>query len=86
MTGDVQNGRVTTAQFYEQQLKTQEQLTEMERRIMVEIKPLSKMCLQVETNTKEIDTLRKRSNVIDGINALVAVVSASIAAFFGRAP
>ena len=88
MSGDdtVSNGRVTTAQFYEQQLQTQEQLAEMERRILSELKPLSMLLPKVERNEKEIENLRNRSNVIDGVNALLALILATIAAALGKAP
>ena len=93
----VSNGRVTTAQFYEQQIKTQAQLTEMEknyhiqladmeRRILSELKPLSMLLPKVERNEKEIEALRNRSNVIDGINALLALILATVAAAFGKEP
>ena len=88
MSGDelVSNGRVTIAQFYEQQLQTQEQLAEMERRILSELKPLSMLLPKVERNEKEIENLRNRSNVIDGVNALLALILATIAAALGKAP
>jgi hypothetical protein len=42
---------------------------------------------QVETNKAEIDKLRTRSNIIDGINAFIAFIGAVIAAVIGsRAP
>ena len=93
----VSNGRVTTAQFYEQQIKTQAQLTEMEknyhmqladmeRRILSELKPLSMLLPKVERNEEEIKALRNRSNAIDGVNAFFALVLAAVAAFLGKEP
>lgn len=75
MTGDTSNNMVRIRE-----------LNEMERRIMAELKPLSAMIPKVERNEEEIEKLRNRSNVIDGINALVALVAAGIAAAFGKAP
>jgi len=68
------NSRVTTAQFYEKLMENNDRMDDMERRIMKELKPLATLCKQVEINTKEIDMLRKRSNLFDGvITALTAI-------------
>ena len=76
MTGDnTSNNRVTIRE-----------LQETERRIMTELKPLSAMIHRVERNEKEIEALRNRSNVIDGINALLALILATVAAAFGKEP
>lgn len=66
------NNRVTTQQFYEAQLETNEKIVEMERRIMAELKGVP---TQVETNKDEIDKLRKRSNIWDGVNSLGVFVT-----------
>ena len=66
------NNRVTTQQFYEAQLETNEKIVEMERRIMAE---LNGVPTQVETNKDEIDKLRKRSNIWDGVNSLGVFVT-----------
>lgn len=80
------NGRVTTAQHYEAIINVKDELKDTERRILAEIKPLVAMCYQVDTNKNEIDKLRTRSNIIDAINGLFAIVVASVAAAFGKAP
>ena len=86
MTGDTPNGRVTNVQLYEIQLQLIERIAETERRIMAELKPLSVIAPRVERNEEEIDKLRNRSNVIDGLNAFMTIVAATIAAALGRAP
>ena len=80
------NNRVTTREFYEAQIETQKQITEMERRIMEKLEPFSKYFNQVDTNKEEIKNLRSRSNIIDGVNAVIAIVAATIAAAIGKAP
>ena len=80
---DTPNNRVTTQQFYEAQLETNKKIaaldksqsnerTEMERRIMDELKGVP---TQVNTNKDEIDKLRKRSNLWDGVNSLGVFVT-----------
>jgi hypothetical protein len=82
MAGGEPNNRVTTAQFYEAQLKTNkaisdlkdsqnDNMAELERRIMEELKGIP---VKVETNTKEIDRLRKRSDIVDAVEGLGMLV------------
>lgn len=92
--GDAVNNRVTTAQFYEKLLQNNERMDQMERRILDKLSQLPDLSNQVNNNTKEIDALRtkelnaimKRSNIIDGINALLALLAAAVAAAIGKAP
>lgn len=92
--GDAVNNRVTTAQFYEKLLQNNERMDQMERRILDKLSQLPDLSNQVNNNTKEIDALRtkelnaimKRSNIIDGINALLALLAAATAAAIGKAP
>ena len=92
---EVSNGRVTTREFYaelQEVRKEIEQLREkqidklenMERRIMAKLDPLPALCNQVETNKKEIDTLRRQSNARDIFNGALAVIASSLAAMFGK--
>ena len=85
------SGRVTTREFYDAQLETNAKIEAlataqsdayhaMERRIMAELKGVPK---QVETNTKEIDKLRARSNIYDGAVVLVGLLGNAIAATIG---
>jgi len=80
------NNRVTTREFYNAQLKTIELIHEVKDDLMAEIKPVIAKFNQVDNNTKEIDILRKRSNIFDGINGLIAILAAGIAAAIGKAP
>lgn len=63
------NNRVSTAKFYQALLDNKDEMAEMERRIMEELKGVP---TQVETNKDEIDRLRKRSNIIDTVEGLAA--------------
>jgi hypothetical protein len=74
------NNRVTTQQFYEAQLETNKTIAEMERRIMAELKGVP---TQVDTNKEEIDRLRKRSNIWDGVNSLGILIAGLWAALKG---
>jgi len=77
------NNRVTTREFYNAQLKTIELIHEVKDDLMAEIKPVIAKFNQVDNNTKEIDILRKRSNIFDGILAILT----ALGAYFGiRAP
>ena len=94
MAGGTPNdgGRVTTQEFYQAQLNTNEKIAgmdarqsdervAMERRIMDELKGVPK---QVETNTKEIDILRKSSNVKDLAIAIGAFIGTAISVAIGN--
>ena len=85
-------GRVTTREFFNAQLETNDRIAAseqrqsderaaMELRIMDELKGVP---TQVNTNTKEIDTLRKRSNINDLAVLIVGAVSSAVAAAIGR--
>jgi len=81
MAPNTENGRVSTREFYNALLDVKEQLSRTERRLMDKIDNLPDNCpalRQVETNTKEIDTLRTRSNVIDSITGLIALIAAGL--------
>ena len=69
MPGETPNNRITTKQFYEALLDQNEQRSEMERRIMAELKGVP---TQVETNKGEIDRLRKRFTIVASIEGIVA--------------
>lgn len=94
MAGGTPNNssRVTTQEFYKALLRNKDELSAlesrqndkrdaMEQRIMDELKGVP---TQVKTNTKEIDTLRKRSNINDIAVGMAAAVAAAIAAVIGR--
>ncbi len=74
------NGRVTIRDLYEAIEKQNEKLAEVERRIMTRLEILPALQTQSETNKSEIDRLRSRS---DGIDVIVAFVSAAMAAISG---
>ena len=89
--GPNNSSRVTTQQFYEALLDNKDEMKlaedrqneariEMERRIMDELKGVP---TQVETNTKEIDTLRKSSNMKDIAVAIGAAIGSGLAALIG---
>ena len=81
------NGRVTTREFYDALLKTNDKMDAMERRILERIDTMAERCpyvQQMKTNKEEIDKLRNRSNLLDGINGAFAVVAATLAALFGK--
>jgi hypothetical protein len=83
------NGRITTREFYDALLKTNDKMDDMERRILAKIEAIQDRCphtTQINNNKDEIDKLRQRSNWLDGINAAFAIIAAAIAAALGKAP
>ncbi len=89
--GPNNSGRVTTQQFHEAQLETNREiaalaLTQSEERADMERRLLEKLDglpTQVKTNTKEIDNLRKYSNIKDIAIAIGAAVGSGLAAVIG---
>ena len=92
MSEDARNNRVSTKQFYEALLKQNELIAaielrqvaachDMEKRILAELRGVP---IQVDTNTKEIDILRKSSNIKDIAVLVVGIVSSAVAAAIGR--
>lgn len=62
MTDSANGGRITHRMIYDRQEKLISTVHEMDKKQgIVETK--------TDANTKEIDALRKRSNVLDGVNA-----------------
>ena len=80
MPGETPNNRITTKQFYEALLDQNKQRSEMERRIMKELKGVP---TQVATNKGEIDRLRLNSNVKDVAIAVGAAIGTAVAAVIG---
>lgn len=79
--GTAPNNRVSTQTFYEALLKQNDRMDDMERRIMGELKGLP---TRVETNSDEIKTLRKRSNLNDIVVLVVGVVVSAITTAIGN--
>lgn len=90
-SGPNNSGRVTTQEFYQALLDNKDELkaledrqndarSDMEHRIMDELKGVP---TQVMTNTKEIDTLRKSSNIKDVAVLVAGIVASAIAAAIG---
>ena len=69
MPGETPNNRITTKQFYEALLDQNEQRSEMERRIMAELKGVP---TQVDPKKGEIDRRRKRFTIVASIEGIVA--------------
>jgi len=83
------NGRVTTREFYDALIKQNERMEDMERRILKKIDDLPTKCpyaSEIETNKAEIGTLRKRVNIIGGVNGTLAAAAAFVGSIFGKAP
>jgi len=78
--GPTNGGRVTTQQFYEALLDNKDEMAEMERRIMKELKGVP---TQVDTNKDEIAILRKRSNFWSGANSLGILITGVLTALKG---
>ncbi len=78
--GNEPNNRVTTQQFYEALLDNKDEMAEMERRIMAELKGVP---TQVDTNKDEIDRLRKRSNFWNAGNSLGILITGVLTALKG---
>ena len=89
--GPNNSGRVTTAQFYEALLDTNDRIAasdkiQSEERAAMEIRLLEKLDglpNQVETNKDEITRLRNSSNAKDWGLLLISVVGNAIAAVIG---
>ena len=89
--GPNNGGRVTTAQFYEALLDTNDRIAasdkiQSEERAAMEIRLLEKLDglpNQVETNKDEITRLRNSSNAKDWGLLLISVVGNAIAAAIG---
>ena len=76
------NGRVSTKEFYEMQLATNEKIASLERSIMQRLECLPAImkitennATNIKDNKDQIDKLRSRSNWLDGINAGLAIVA-----------
>jgi|SaaInl4_150m_RNA_FD_contig_21_2354523_length_1185_multi_11_in_0_out_0_2 hypothetical protein len=80
---DSSTARVTTREFYTQQLLTQKMISDLEIKLLDEIAHLAPMVNQVLVNKEEIETLRKRSNFVDGFNVFLSAVFALIAGALG---
>ena len=78
--GPNNGGRVTTQEFYQALLDNKDEMAEMERRIMAELKGVP---TQVDTNKEEIKLLRNSSNAKDWGLLLTGVVGNVIAAVIG---
>lgn len=73
-----QNGRVTTREFYEAQLKTDKRIADL-RVLMVEQHAEHMETLALVPGMKDdIDENKKRSNAIDGINGFLLLIAAYI--------
>lgn len=94
MAGDTaQNGRMTWREVNEILEKRDARLTERLERIESKLEPIPALCQRIARNERdiaenkeEIKTINRRSNLIDGINAALAIVGSAIGAVFGRAP
>jgi hypothetical protein len=75
-------GRVTTREFYDMQLKTNERMDNMERRIIARLDVIAGCVPQIETNKEEIDTLRKKSDVWNSLNSLGVMVGTTFSALW----
>ena len=91
------NGRVTTREMFHElkdverrrEDKFTSRIDKLEQSITEQLDKMPTKCPysnQVETNTKEIDNLRKRSNTLDTVNGALALVAATVAAAIGKAP
>ena len=78
------NNRVTTREFLKAQIDTQNMIHDLRVEVMTELKPLSKICNQVDTNKRDIDKLQTRSNTLDVFNGILAAIFATLAALLGR--
>jgi len=84
MTGEnTNNSNVKVRELYAVKDDLQKVISDMERRILEEIKPIAAVVNQVETNVKEIDTIRTRSNIADGANTVLSAIFAVIAGWIG---
>ena len=94
MAGGTPNdgGRVTTQQFYQAQLDTNDRIAEMDtrqsnERTAMEFRLMEKISgvpvQQVQTNKDEIAILRKKSNINDWAVLIVGFISSAIAAVIG---
>ena len=76
------NGRVSTKEFYEMQLATNEKISSLERNIMQKLECLPTIvkitennAADIRENKEQIDKIRTRSNWLDGANASLAIIA-----------
>ena len=78
---DGENGRITTREFYDALLKTNDKMDDMERRILAKIEAIQDRCPhenQIHNNKDEIEKLRQKSNWFDGLLAVLTVIGAAL--------
>ena len=93
MAGGIPNnsGRVTTQEFYQAQLDTNDRIAasdkrQSEQRAAMELRlneKLDGVPTQIATNKEEIEKLRHKSNVNDLAVGIAAVISSAVAAVIG---
>lgn len=72
------NGRITTREFYKKQLETVELIHSVKDDIMHEIQVLSSVPGRVDKLEKDVDKLQSRSNWLDGLTAMLAILAGVI--------
>jgi len=77
------NNRITTQQFYEALLAQNEQMQEMERRILGKLENLPSIAKQVENNQDAIKVLHGRSNIYDILLGVGVVIGSAIGSLLG---
>ena len=77
------NNRITTQQFYEALLAQNEQMQEMERRILGKLENLPAIAKQVENNQDAIKVLHGRSNIYDILLGVGVVIGSAIGSLLG---
>jgi len=69
------NGNVRTREFYNARIEIIKEIHAMKDEIMKELGPIGE---RVKTNKEEIDNLRTRSNVLDGVIAFLTIVAGAL--------
>jgi len=67
--------RITTKEFYEAQARTQQAIFSVKEDLMKELNKITGQIGQVDTNKSEIDRLRQRSDVLDTIVGIIALIA-----------
>ena len=84
--GNEANVRVTIRELFAAIHEQDRERAAMELRLMEKLNVLPAMCQQIQDNKEEIDALRKRSNILDGVNFVSVAIAGVLGALGIRSP
>lgn len=75
---DANNGRVTIRYLFEELEKRDDRIDKKLEKIIEKLDDLPGLCRQVDTNSKEIDRLRKGSDMKDTLLMLATIIGSAL--------